>query len=110
VSRHTIELPSTTAAGKALVVVGYEIGQNGPHFFCHLFDSTEPMATPLWNSLFSLEHIHAQDVSEFDLVLGQWGVVLPEFIRQALAEDWSKNLASHQEFCWQEDGAFDQIR
>jgi hypothetical protein len=109
-TRHTIELASTTAAGKALVVVGYQIGLNGPHFFCYLFDSTQPMATPLWNSMFSLHHMHAQDVGEFDEILAQWGVVLPDFIKAALTEDWAKNLSTHQEFCWQADGLFDQIR
>lgn len=108
-SRHTMELPSITAAGKALVVVGYQTGLKGPHFFCYLFDMTEPMATPLWNSAFSVEHMHTQQVGEFDSVLSQWGVVLPDFIRLALAEDWAKNQLN-TEYCWQEDGTFDQIR
>lgn len=108
-SRHTIELPSTTAAGKVVVATGYQLGPAGPHYFCYLFDATEPMATPLWNSMFSLEHMHAQQVSEFDDVLAGYGVVLPDFVRRALDEDWAKNKLNC-EYCWQEDGSFDQTR
>jgi hypothetical protein len=92
-----------------MVVVGYQTGLNGPHFFCYLFDSSEIMETPLWNSLFSLEHRHAQQVDEFDLVLSQWGVRLPAFIKQVLREDWTKNQLAC-EYCWQLDGSFDQVR
>lgn len=108
-SRHTIKLSSTTASGSALVVIGYQNGINGPHYFCYLFDATEPLDKPLWNSLFSLDHMCAQEASEFDAVLSEWGVVLPAFIKQALIEDWAKNQLN-TEYCWQQDGTFDQVR
>lgn len=106
-SRHTIELPSTTAAGKALVVVGYDNGVKGPHFFCYVFDATEPMTTPLWNSLFTLEYSQAQRANEFGPVLMQWGITLPERLVDALTEDWAKNQLNC-EYCWQQDGTFEQ--
>lgn len=108
-SRHTIELPATTATGKVILIVGYDNGVHGSHYFCYLFDTTEPMATSLWNSLFSPEHMNAQQVSEFEPVLATWGVELPGFIKDALTEDWAKNQLNC-EYCWQEDGTFDQIR
>lgn len=46
-SRHTIEMAATTSSGKALVVVGYDNGKTGPHYFCYVFDTTEPMTTTL---------------------------------------------------------------
>lgn len=108
-SRHSIELPSATEAGRVLMVIGYANGIKGPHFFCHLFDATEPMTTPLWNSMFSLDHMCAQDVDEFDPILNQWGVSLPPFIKQALREDWAKNIEKVVEYCWHEDGSFEQV-
>lgn len=108
-SRHTIELPSMTSAGRAIVVIGYQNGSNGPHYFCYLFDATDPMTTPLWNSLFAPGYGTAQDADAYDEVLQQWGVTLPGFIKQALREDWVKAQVN-TEYCWQEDGSFDQIR
>lgn len=108
-SRHTIELPASTSSGRALVSVGYDNGVRGPHYFCYIFDATEPMATPLFNSLFSLGHMNAQQVSEFDAPLAQWGISLPDFISKALGEDWAKNQLDC-DYCWQDDGTFDQIR
>lgn len=107
-SRHSIELAASTKSGKALVVIGYQIGQHGPHYFCYLFDSTEPMTTPLWSSMFSLEHAHAQSPNEFAPVLADYGIELPDFLRKALEEDWVKNQLNC-EYCWQDDGTFDQI-
>lgn len=108
-SRHTIELPSSTPAGRAVVVVGYTNGVRGPHFFCSLSDATPPITTQLWNSLFSLEHMRAQRTDEFDQILSQWAVALPVFIKRALEEDWAKDLRYPVEYCWQEDGSFDQV-
>lgn len=108
-SRHTIELPSTTSAGRAIVVIGYQNGSKGPHYFCYLFDATDPMTTPLWNSLFAPGYGAVQDADAYDEVLQQWGVALPGFIKQALREDWVKAQVN-TEYCWQEDGSFDQIR
>ena len=108
-SRHTIELPSSTPAGRAVLIVGYTNGVRGPHYFCSLSDATPPITTQLWNSLFSLEHMRAQGVDEFDSVLSQWSVSLPAFIKRALEEDWAKNLSCAVEYCWQEDGTFDQV-
>lgn len=107
-SRHTIELPSSTPAGMAIVVIGYQNGGNGPLYFCYLFDATEPMTTPLWNSMFSPGHAAIQETDGFDTVLEQWGVTLPDFIKRALGEDWVKNQLN-TEYCWQADGSFDQI-
>lgn len=106
-SRHTIELPSITDAGKAIVVTGYDNGVKGPHFFCYVFDATDPMTTPLWNSLFTLEYSKAQQMSEFVPVLAQWGITLPARLLTALAEDWAKNQLNC-EYCWQQDGSFEQ--
>ena len=108
-SRHMIQLPSSTAAGRAVVTVGYTSGVRGPHFFCSLSDATPPITTQLWNSLFSLEHMRAQNVDDFDTILSQWSVSLPPFIKRALQEDWAKNLKGPVEYCWQEDGTFDQV-
>lgn len=108
-SRHSIEVSSGTAAGRALLVIGYSNGVKGPHFFCYLFDATEPMSTPLWNSMFSLEHMLVQNVDEFDPILSQWGVTLPAFLKSALREDWAKNIERVSEYCWQEDGTFEQV-
>lgn len=107
-SRHTVELPATTDSGRALLVAGYQNGTKGPHFFCYLFDIGEPTATQLWNSMFSLDHMLAQQPDEFDEALSQWGVVMPDFIKLGLAEDWAKNQLNC-EYCWQEDGTFEQI-
>jgi len=81
----------------------------GPHFFCYVFDASEPMTTPVWNSLFTLDYSHAQQASEFAPVLAQWGISLPDFIVRALGEDWAKNQLNCEYF-WQDDGSFDQIR
>ena len=108
-SRHTIELPATTPAGKVILAIGYDNTGSGPHYFCYLFDTTEPMTTPLWNSQFSLEHMHVKKVDEFREILATWGVMVPVFIQTALEEDWAKNQLNC-EYCWQEDGSFDQIR
>lgn len=107
-SRHTIELPSSTPAGKAIVVTGYDNGMKGPHFFCYVFDASEPMTAPLWNSLFTLDHSHAQRPDEFDPVLAQWGITLPDFIARALGEDWVKNQLNCEYF-WHSDGTFEQV-
>lgn len=108
-SRHSIILPSTTSQGRALVVVGYSCGVRGPHYFCSISDATGHIDSHLWNSEFSLEHMRARNVDEFDAILAQWGVTLPAFIKRALVEDWAKNLKSPVEYCWQEDGSFDQV-
>ncbi len=108
-SRHTIELPSTTSAGRAIVVIGFQVGASGPHYFCYVFDATEPMTTPIWNSMFAPGYGTAQEVDAFDEVLKSWGVTLPDFIKRALSEDWVKTQLN-TEYCWQSDGCFDQIR
>ncbi|MDR8015437.1 hypothetical protein [Ectopseudomonas guguanensis] len=108
-SRHTIELPSTTSASRAIVVIGYQSGANGPHYFCYLFDATDPMTRPLWNSLFAPGYGEVQEADGFDEVLQKWGVQLPDFLKRALREDWVKNQLN-TEYCWQADGSFDQIR
>lgn len=108
-SRHTIMLPSSSPSGRAIVVAGYSCGVRGPHYFCSLSDASAPITAQLWNSLFSLEHMRAQDVNEFDDILSQWGVALPAFIKRALEEDWAKNLSTTVEYCWQEDGSFEQV-
>lgn len=108
-SRHSIILSSTTSQGRAIVVVGYTSGIRGPHYFCSVSDATDSIVSELWNSQFSLEHMRAQGVDEFDDILSQWGVTLPGFIKRALEEDWAKNLKSPVEYCWQQDGSFDQV-
>ena len=107
-SQHSIMLHSATAQGRIMVVAGYTNGIRGPHFFCSLIDATEPNSH-LWNSQFSLEHMRAQSPDEFDEILTEWGVTLPGFIKRALEEDWAKDLKSPVEYCWQDDGSFDQI-
>lgn len=108
-SRHSIILPSTSSQGRVVLVVGYTNGIRGPHYFCSLSDCTDHIETQLWSSQFSLEHMRAQGVDEFDDVLSQWGVALPPFIKKALEEDWAKNLKCAVEYCWHEDGTFDQV-
>ncbi len=108
-SRHTIDLPSTTSAGRAIVVIGFQVGVSGPHYFCYVIDATEPMTTPIWNSLFAPGYGAVQDAGGFDEVLKSLGVTLPDFIKRALGEDWVKTQLN-TEYVWHEDGSFDQIR
>tara|TARA_R110002124_G_scaffold128157_20_gene288748 strand:+ start:6920 stop:7243 length:324 start_codon:yes stop_codon:yes gene_type:complete len=106
-SRHTIELNSDTPSGKAIVVIGYDI-TGGPHFFCWFHDALSNDKFT-WSSIQSQELCHAQSPTDFDSVLSDHGIVLPDFIYKALGEDWAKNLLNC-DYCWFEDGSFEQIR
>ncbi len=106
-SRHTIEVPSTTPSGRAVLVLGYDTF-NGPHFFCWMQDSAERDKV-VWSSITSLDLFHAQSPDEFEPALAEHGVTVPEFLKKALWEDWNKNLR-WSEYCWFEDGAFEQTR
>lgn len=107
-SKHCIEFSSTTKTGRALVAVGYENAQDGKRLFCWLFDASEPIPTVLWSSLFSAETRLAKNVDDFDLELTQWGVVIPHFIKEALAQDWLQN-SLNAEHCWHEDGTCERM-
>lgn len=106
-SRHTIQLISTTASKLATVVIGYDNTQ-GPHFFCWFQDSAAPQEM-LWSSTSSHEFGHAQSPHEFDPILQSHGITLPSFIYQALEEDWAKNMLNC-DYCWHADGTFEQQR
>jgi len=107
-SKHSIELPSITPAGWAVVTVGYTVSTKGPHFFCQVIDSIAPMIKMLWNSMFAEGYQFVTDPDGFDNILANWGLVLPPFIKQALREDWVKEQVSCEYF-WKEDGEFNQI-
>lgn len=106
-SRHTIELPSSTQSQRAILVMGYDISR-GPHFFAMLHDS-QNMEQYLWTSYTSPMYNLAQCPTEFEPVMEGFGVTIPAFIVQALKEDWEKNQLG-TDYHWQEDGTFTQVR
>lgn len=107
-SRHTLEVKANTPSGKAILVVGYEI-RPSPQFFCTLQDADPSAQAFLWSSLFSLEHLNADSVDEFDEVLAGHGVTVPGFLKKALSEDWVKRQID-TDYYWHEDGTFEQLR
>lgn len=108
-SRHSIALPATTPSANAIVVIGYDCGVRGPHYFCYIYDGAEATPYPIWHSWFTPGYHHVQQVARFEPVLAQWNIDLPSFIVKALEEDWVKNHLE-TEYCWQADGTFEQVR
>lgn len=106
-SRHTIELPSTTQSGRAVLIMGFEIIR-GPHIFAMLHDA-EDTSNYVWASFTSPMFMNAQCPTEFIPVMDGFGVEIPVFIIQALQEDWFKQQLG-TEYTWQEDGTFTQVR
>lgn len=107
-SRHTIELPMNCGAGTAYLNMGFEILPL-PHYFCTLVDTARLQDAPVWSSLTSLEHLLCECPDEYDEVLASFGIVIPEFIKKALLEDWAK-CHTGCDYLWQQDGTFEQSR
>lgn len=108
-SRHSIALPATTSSATATVVIGYDCGAKGPHYFLYVFDGAEPTSQPAWHSWFTPGYHHVRDLERFGPVLAQWGITLPAFLVKVLEEDWVKNHLE-TEYCWHADGTFEQMR
>lgn len=104
-SKHTFEVSTRTGA-RAWLVMGYDC-MPAPRFFCMVLPYDELMAKPLWDSNFSLEHMAATEVTEFDEPLANLGITVPPFIQNALREDWVKGQLNC-DYYWHPDGTIEQ--
>lgn len=106
-SRHVL-IVDTATHGEAMLVMGYDAHPT-PHLFCQLADLMPGADEPLWTSLFSPEHRASQDPDDYDDAMLGFGVVIPDYIKQALREDWVKRPMG-LECVWSSDGRCEQVR